>query len=106
MRCFHVDNSNYTCAIECDRNWACFNANNNQSTDQNTNFNNTTVDNTPLLTEDEFNDALIEAGYSISSSKKYNYIAKLASKAGNITTKRELAMFLGINLKLISRILI
>jgi len=35
-----------------------------------------------------------EAGYYIFSARKYNYIVNLASKAGNITTKRELAMFL------------
>jgi hypothetical protein len=83
MNCFHVENLNYKCAKNCDPTWACNRTSNQTNIDE------------PLISEEEFNNAMTEAGYYIYSNKKYKYIVTLATTAGNITSKRELAMFLG-----------
>lgn len=48
----------------------------------------------PIITFDEFSDAVMSFANSYPDPRKYNIIVSLAGSVGNINSKRELAMFL------------
>ncbi|RNA42025.1 chitinase 4-like [Brachionus plicatilis] len=90
-QCFQITHSIARCSVHCRRTWTCDSPlikTSDRMLSQSVN------DLEPLITPEEFINAVKSAGYPEPNEEKFHNLVSQAESAGGITSKKELAMFL------------